>query len=192
MRKILSQEEEAKKARRNQFLIGGAMVLIMVASVLGYSLSREEKSNSEKIVYNGIEFTKQSGFWTANTGGYQFFFKYNPQETEKVNSMLSPLKNYADKPLYIYSDSDEAATEIYRNLFYQNQIAERIQSACLTEEGCEGNVPIKTCDSNFIVIRESNSTKSIIQNNSCVFIEGDMGNLTKMGDEFLFKIIGVQ
>jgi len=192
MRKILSKEEEAKKTRRNQFLIGGAMILVMFASVLGYSLSREQTNSTEKITYNGIEFTKQSGLWAAQIGGYQFFFEYNPQETERVNSALNPLKNYANKPLYIYSENIEASSEIYRNLFYQSKIVERVNPACIEGGKCEGNDPIKTCESNFIIIRESNSTKSIRQNNSCVFIEGDMGNLTKLSDEFLFKIIGVQ
>jgi len=193
MRRILSKEEEAKRARRNQFLIGGIMILIMVASVLGYSFSREQDaSNTDKIIYNGFEFIKQSGFWNLNKGNHQFFFKYNPKETEKINSALNPLESYASKPLYIYSENDEAAAEIYRNLFYQNQIVERVNPACIEGEECEDNSPIKTCESNFIIIKESNSTKSIRQNNSCVFIEGDMGNLTKLSDSFLFKIIGVQ
>jgi len=191
MRKILSKEEEEKKARRNQFLIGGAMVLIMVASVLGYSLSREQTTNnSEKVVYNGVEFTKQSGFWSVVSGGYQFYFVYNPEETERVSSILNPLKNYAGKPLYIYSDSVEASSEIYRNLFYQNQIVERVNPACIEGGKCEDNSPIKTCESNFIVIKESNST-GIKQQENCVFINGNIGNLTELSDEFLFKITGI-
>ncbi len=192
MRKILSKEEEAKKARRNQLLIGGAMVLIMVASVLGYSLSREQTTTgNDKIIYNGLEFTKQSGFWGVNIDSYQFFFKYNPQETKKINSALNPLKNYADKPLYIYSDNLEASSEIYRNLFYQNRIVERVNPACIEGEKCEENDPVKTCENNFIVVRESNITE-VEQEQNCVFISGNMENLTMLSDEFLFKIIGVQ
>jgi len=193
MRKILSKEEEAKRTRKNQFFIGGAMILIMVASSLGYAFSREPTatSNSDKIIYNGFEFTKQSGFWNLNKGNYQFFFRYNPKETEKINPALNLLESYSGKPLYIYSENDEAAAEIYRNLFYQNQIVERGQSACLEGEKCKDNSPIKTCESNFIIIKESNST-GIKQQQNCVFIEGNMGNLTKLSDSFLFKIIGVQ
>jgi len=192
MRKIFSKEEEARRAKRNQFLIGGAMILIMLASTLGYAFSRDQTtSNSDKIIYNGVEFVKKSGFWNIVMGNYQFSFKYNPKETEKINSALNLLESYSDKPLYIYSENTDATIEIYKNLFYQNQIVERVQDACITGEKCDKNSPIKTCESNFIIIKESNNTE-IKQQQNCVFIKGDMENLTKLSDSFLFKIIGVQ
>jgi len=190
MRKIISKEEEDKKRRRNQFIIGGAMILVMLASMLGYAFTREQTASNEKIIYNGFEFTKQSGFWTTIVGSYQFFFAHNPKETPKINSILNSLESYVGKPLYIYSENVEAATEIYRNLFYQNQIVERVQDACLVGEKCESNAPLKTCENNFIIIKESTENK-IMQNNSCVFIEGNMGNLTQLSDEFLFNIAGI-
>jgi len=191
MRRILSKEEEAKRARRNQFIIGGVMILIMFASILGYSLSREETTNTEKVIYNEFEFTKQSGFWNLNKENYQFSFKYNPKETEKINPALNLLGSYANKPLYIYSENMEATTEIYRNLFYQNRIVERVQDACINGSRCDNNYPIKNCESNFIIIKESNNTE-IKQQQNCVFISGNMGNLTELSDSFLFKLIGVQ
>jgi len=190
MRKIISKEDEGKKRRRNQFIIGGVLILVMLASSLGYAFTREQTASNEKIIYNGFEFTKQSGFWSTNINSYQFFFAYNPKETPKINSILNSLESYVGKPLYIYSESSEAATEIYRNLFYQNQIVERVQDACLNGEKCENNAPIKTCENNFIIIKESVNNR-IMQNKSCVFVEGNMGNLTQLSDEFLFNIAGI-
>ena len=190
MRKIISKEEEDKKRRRNQFIVGGAMILVMLASTLGYAFTREETTSSEKIIYNGFEFTKQSGFWETSVNSYQFFFAYNPKETPKINSVLNSFESYVGKPLYIYSENIEAATEIYRNLFYQNQIVERVQDACLVGEKCESNAPLKACENNFIIIKESVNNR-IMQNKSCVFIEGNMGNLTQLSDEFLFNIVGI-
>jgi hypothetical protein len=189
MRKILSKKEEEKRTRRNQWIIGGVLVLIMVASALGYAFGREQESN-EKIIYNGFEFQKKSGLWNVNIGNFQFYFMYNPKEIDKINSVLNPLSSYYGKPLYIYSENSEALIEIYRNLFYQNQIVERVQEACLKGEKCDSNAPIKTCENNFIIIKESNAT-SIRQDNNCVFIEGNFQDLTKLSDGFLFKIIGI-
>jgi hypothetical protein len=192
MRKITSKQEEEKKRRRNQFLIGGVMILVMLASVLGYAFTKEQQGSSEKIIYNKIQFTKQSsGYWNANIGSYEFSFMYNPEETLKTSSVLNLLSSYFEKPLYIYSENSEATMEIYRNLFYQNKIVERLQDACLAGEKCENNSPVKTCEDNFIIIKESNSSE-IRQENNCVFILGDAQNLTKLSDSFLFKIIGVQ
>jgi len=74
-----------------------------------------------------------------------------------------------------------------------------VQSACLDEEAdifnltsaCETNSPIKNCADNFIIIRESNETK-IMQNENCVFIQGKKENLIKITDEFLFNVFGIR
>ena len=192
MRKIISKEAEEKKRKRNQLLIGVVLIVVMVFSVLGYSLSSfGNTSSSSTVNYNGFKFTQTSNVWNLNKGSYTFSFNYNPYQTEKTNSALNLLSSYEGKPLYIFSEDNDAEIEIYKNLFYQNQIVQRMQDACLEGEKCNGDYPIKTCQDNFIIIKESNSS-SIKQQNNCVFIEGNKGNLTALSDSFLFKIIGIQ
>ncbi len=191
MRKILSKEEESKRTRRNQFLIGGILILIMVGSVLGYAFGREQKTESEEIIYNNFEFVKSEGFWNTVSGSYQLSFYYNPKETGNINTVLNPLSAYSNKPLYIYSENNQADMEIYRNLFYQNKIVQRVQYACLDGEKCAENSPLKTCADNFIIIKEGNTTQ-ILQKDNCVIIEGEKGNLTKLSDNFVFKLMGIQ
>lgn len=191
MRKIISKEDKRKKKKRNQLIIGIILVVVMFFSVLGSSVNREGDDKTEKIKYNGIDFTKESGLWNAKISNLQFSFVYNPQETGKINSSLNKLEDYAGKPLYIYSENRETLTEIYRNLFYQNLIAQRVQEACIWEEKCEGDFPIKTCSDNFIIIKESENSQ-IYQQENCVFIEGKKEDLVRLADSFLFKIIGVQ
>jgi len=192
MRKIISIKDEGKKKRRNQFLVGGILILVMVMSTIGYSFTRDQQNNNgnTKIIFNGYEFTQVSGFWNLNIGNAQFSFKYNPNETQKINSKINPISNYSNKPLYIYSQNPEAEIEIYRNLFYQNKIVQRVQDACPQGETCDSSLPVKTCDDNFVIIKESNITQ-ITQDKNCVFIEGK-NNLTMLSDSFLYKIIGVQ
>jgi hypothetical protein len=197
VRKIISAEEELKKRNRRNLIIGIILILVMFFSVLGYSVNSGEKNTeATKIIYNDVEFVKDSNLWNTDIGNYRYSFKYNPKETEginkivKIDSMLRPLNTYSNQPLYIYSDNAEAATEIYRNLFYQNKIVLRVQDACLEGEKCEDNIPVKNCTSNLIIIRESNNTRMKQQEN-CVFIESKSENLTELSDSFLFKIIGV-
>ena len=201
MRKITERTKEEKKRTRNQFLVGGLLILVMVLSVLGYSLGRNnEEEEAEKVIYNGYEFTKTNDFWTTTIGSFQFSFKYNPYETEKISSQINYLNTYSTRPLYLSGGNMEAETEIYRNLFYQTGIAQRVQYACLQGEKCEDETfPIKNCTDNLIIIRENNQSdipnqnkSSIKQQNNCVFIEGRRENLTQLSDSFLFKITGIQ
>jgi hypothetical protein len=189
MRKIISKKAENKKRKRNQFIVGGILVFIMLFSVVGYGFSPKEESNKE-IKYNGIKFIQQNDFWFTQIENLNFGFKYSPEETESIllETNLKSIENYNLKPLYFSSDNLESTQEIYRNL---NQIVQRMLEACLNEEECDGDFPIKTCEDNFIIIRENNNSK-ITQDNNCVFIQGPKEELVKITDEFLFKIMNIK
>jgi hypothetical protein len=186
-------KSSANKNRFNQLLVGILLIFIMFLSVLGYALSGkvDEDADKEKVVYNGMEFINQNGFWVTKVENFQFVFRYNPNEVPKVYSFVNFANTYYEKPLYIQSDEEVATSEIYNNL---NQIVERMQPACLDkgeDTVCEGDFPIKDCNNNFIIIQESNIT-DIVQNQSCVFIQGPREDLVEITDEFLFKILGIE
>ena len=157
----------------------------MIISVFGYAF-QGENNNDSKLKYNNFEFVKQDNYWVLENS---FVFKYSPKETEDFNfeSYLNPINNYQDKPLYIYSENNLAESEIYKNLYY---VAQRIQYACIEGKSCKENVPIKTCEDNFIIISESEF--NVEQKENCLFISGPKENLDKISDEVLFKIIGVK
>lgn len=187
MRKITSKQQEDRKKKRNQWVVGVVLIFIMFFSVLGFSFKSEEHNNNKKIIYNGFEFVEQNNFWILNIEGIIFVFKNNPNEVEKIHSELNSIEKYSGEPLYVYSESTEAELEIDINL---RQIVLRKQNACINEEDCIGNFPIKTCEDNFIIIKEDNETM-VTQEGNCVFIQGPQENLTKITDSFLLRILGV-
>jgi hypothetical protein len=191
MRKIKPKSEEEKRNKKKQLIVGGVLIFIMLASTIGYSFigNPRENTDTNRIVYGGVEFVMENGFWTASINGLEFAFSYNPKETENISSnVFLTLSNYYEKPLYIYSKNFEAESEIYRNLY---PIVLRSQYACPEGEDCEENWPVKTCEDNFIIIREANNTE-IRQEDNCVFIQGNKEELARIADRFLFKITGVQ
>ena len=196
MRKISFKRDEERKKRMNQLILGLLLIFIMLFSTLGYSFSgfnkdEEDKEGVEKVTYRGLEFSKQNNFWLLNKDGINFIFRYNPVELGGLNHGLIFLNinNYYGKPLYIHSENTEAEFEIYRNL---DRIAQRIQYACLEDEqNCKKELPIKTCEDNFIIIKQGNSSE-ITQENNCIFINGQTEDeLVKLTDEFLFKLLGM-
>jgi hypothetical protein len=191
IRKIVSKKEEDKKKKRNQLIAGIVMIAVMFFSVAGYSFIGRNNSGgtTTKIVYKGIEFTKENNLWNAKIGDSKFSFHYNPNEVGKINSTLNLLEDYSGKPLYFSSNGAEI--EITRNLFYQNQIVQRVQYACLEGKECIADYPIKTCADNFIIISESENAE-IKQQGNCLFIQGKKEDLVKLTDSVLFKMIGIQ
>ena len=163
MRKIISKYKKDKKKRRNGIIIGLILVGVMLFSILGYSFQGVGNNDIKKLNYNGFEFVEQNGFWFTNIENIQFAFKYNTEQVEEIDSELKYLNNYYGKPLYISSENGGAELEIYRNLFYQNKLVQRMQSACLEE--CDENLPVKTCEDNFIIIKKNNNSEIIQEEN---------------------------
>ena len=190
MRRIVSKHEEGRKRRRNQITIGIILIFVMVIGTLGFALQgfggfgEEDDGSVNNIEYNGFEFVNQNGLWVLGN----FIFKNVPQQVEDIGFVSSTINDYQGKPLYIDSENQEAELEIFINL---GNIALRTQKACIEKIGCEEGLPVKTCADNFIIIKESNIS-NILQQDNCVFIEGVSGDLTKLTDQFLFKILGVR
>ena len=194
MRKITTKHTSKKKDRIKQLMVGGVLIGLMFLSVLGYAFrgQEDESEGSEKVIYRGVEFFNQNGIWVAQKNNYQFTFKYNPNQIQEINTKeLKYLNNYLQKPLYILSENEEVTSEIYRNLFYQNQIVQRVQFACLNKKDCEEDLPVKTCENNFIIVEE-NEIIDIVQQENCVFIRGPSEDLINVTEEFLFKILGIR
>ncbi len=196
MRRIISGHERKRTRRRNQIIVGVILVLVMVFSTLGFAFQggnffgnfggdgNAGSDSSNNMVYNDFEFVNQNGLWVLGS----FVFKNVPQQVEDIGAGLKDINNYQGRPLYIYSESEEAEIEISVNL---GQIARRVQKACVEGLECSGDFPVKTCEDNFIIIKESNNSM-ISQEDNCVYIEGVKEDLTGLADQFLFKILGIR
>ncbi len=196
MRKIVSKQKQEKKKKKNQLIVGIVLVSIMLFSVIGYSFTARDNSSQKRIVYNGIDFLENNGYWFAEIFGAEFFFKYNPKETENLTeiNVLKDINDYLEKPLYIYSENYNAEREIYQNL---DKVVLRRQYACpdlensTAEFECDSEWPVKTCEDNFIIIQESENSE-VKQEENCIFIYGKGEEIIKATDKFLFEILKVQ
>ena len=176
----------AKTRRRNNFIIGAALIFLLAVAPLGYNiLQRNDDSGGGMIEsYNGFEFARMGGMWKLVLEEMDFYFTYLPQEVENVSVIgFYSFSDYVAKPLY-FIDSNVVAQEILVNL--QNTI-ERTQDACLNETLCVGDLPVKNCSDNLIIFKEGNMTR-VSKNDGCVTISG---NWIKGSDAFLYKILGV-
>ena len=202
MRKITTRGDLTKQKKRKQIIVGLILVGVMGFSTIGFAFqntlgqgpanprndNNQEGGNPYFVEYNGYEFilsSQQLGLWILGNG--QFGFSYTPNQVERIPGEVNSINSYYGKTLYVSSVSEGAEAEIYRNL---DSIILRRQYACLSEENCEENLPVKTCEDNFIIIEEAEISE-IVQVNNCVFIRGPQEDLPKLADEFLFKIIGV-
>lgn len=202
MRKLESKKDTEKKKRRNQLIVGLVLVAVMLFSVLGYGFQSQDNDSStqKNVEYNGFTFIPNGmGYYSLQIGNAQFLFKNTPKDINKTNSNLNLVSNYANKPLYVYSESQNAEIEIYRNL---DGFLLRRQYACLdlgnnTEiktnatTNCEENMPIKTCSDNFLIIEKGENIE-LTQYENCIFIRAPEPEMVAASDEFLFQILDIR
>lgn len=191
MKKIISRHQREKKQNIKQWAVGIVLIIVIIVGIVGGSFQRgTDNDNTNKIEYNDFEFVGQGDYWILSLNNENFIFNYNPEEVERVEGNLNSINNYYNKPLYIFSENNNAEAEIYQNLFYYNKLVQRMQKACPEDEKCAEDIPTKNCEDNFIIIKESDLSR-IYQQENCVFIEGKQEDLLKLTDEFLFKILGI-
>jgi hypothetical protein len=195
MKKLMTRAERAKINRRNQFLVGVVLIVLMIISTLGYALMGGSSSTEEnqRIDYNGIRFQQNSGVWIFEIGNQVFGTRYNPKEVEDIEVPITmTLQSYVNQPLYYVEGIGEPVYEIAGNL--NERYVLRLQEACLEETNntrCQ-DLPMKDCGvDNVIVIQESDDER-IYQEENCVFIRASLANQTRYADAFLFKILGIK
>lgn len=194
VKRLVTQREREQQRKKNQWTVGIVLVVLMVLSTLGFAFQgnlyndpENGAGNENNLTYNGFEFEFVNGFWLMGS----FVFSYAPTEIPdlKIDSVLNVkgLDNYREKPLYIYSESPQAESEIKVNL---GQIASDVKNACPTEEtDCEYET--KTCNDNFIIIKKSDN--KVEQKENCVFIYGEsQRDMLMSTDQFLYKILGIK
>lgn len=184
MKKIRSKEFIAKKQRRNQFIVGGVMVFLMLFSTAGYALfNGESKDKGQHGDEEGNKGHFDGNYWIIEQGSEKYYFSKSLGEVENISVDVDVnLGNYLGAPLFIASDVDFVTNEIATNL---NRYALRLQKACY--KSCEEDLPEKNCTENLIVWKDSENNR-VYQNESCVFIEGDI----RAVDAFLYQILGIR
>ena len=185
MRRIKTKLDIEKENREKQIMVGIVMIFLLIISTLGYSLmSRDDVIKQSKIEENGLEFTNVNGYWETIINNEVFIFSNLPSEVSDVNISGSyQLGEYTGDVIY-FVNGEEGISEILNNI---GRYALRYQRACLSEENCLDDIPIKDCNNNLIVFEEGIVSK-IYKNESCVYI---IGNETKGADAFLYNVLGV-
>lgn len=184
MRRIQTKQSKYKKDKRNQIILSIVLVVLLVGSIIGYSVSSALGGNGNDVSveeYKGLEFVSSNGYWILSLQGQEFYFSYLPQEVENISVLGNySLENYLDKPLYFIESDAYIQQEVLINL---DRYVQRYQDACLNNSECEG--PIKDCSDNLIIYTEGDN--KVFKQENCVYIQGDL----KAVDAYLYRLFGI-
>jgi flagellar basal body-associated protein FliL len=196
MRGILDKKDEEKQRKKNNMIIGIILIVLMGASVIGYSFFSSdsfEESTRETIEYRGLEFVDSGyGTWVFEIQGFQFQTRYLPIDTLNISTIMTKtIQNYQNQVLYFVNQDDlsqNGISEIGSNL---NNFIQRINFACLENEKCEGDLPIKNCTSDNVIVFKKDNIPRINEQEKCVYIYTSEEEILRASDTFLYKILGI-
>ena len=202
MRRIKSMADIERVRKRNNIIMGVAMILLLVASTAGFSLMSSDSEEESVVEEMGFEFVRDGGMWKLVFGDDVFSFRYLPSEVGDVDVNVSvEFGDYSGKPLY-FVNLGEGTGEVLVNF---EKYVLRYQESCLRQNSsdvggresvvgdlgnlttCDEDLPVKDCNSNLIVFDVGNETR-VYGDGGCVFIEGDF---VKGVDAFLYDVLGV-
>jgi hypothetical protein len=185
MRRIESQTEREARQKTRVRIIGIILLGLMVLSSIGYAFLYYQDYNEG----GGSRSTNQTqqqtmdGRWILEVQGQQLVFATSKESVKNIsiNTFLS-LNNLAGKPLYISVENNSA---VFYELSYNLQrfVGKSPVEACFGS--CEEDLPEKNCTAgeNLIIYRKAENNQ-VYQNDSCIFIEGDI----RAVDAFLYSL----
>jgi len=191
IRKLESKKDQDKKRKRNNFILSLVLIVVLFGSIFGtfLNLFGNNSEDSTQLSYRGIPMSQQGNLFVLALGDRAFYFTTNPNEVVSYDVNISKtIPAFVGKPFYIDSFDYGVAQELAQNF---QGYPERIATACINETDCvDESAPIKTCQDNIIIVRESKENK-VYEVENCIYIEGTDEDLIKMTDAFILKALGL-
>ena len=189
--------EDRKEKKRWGLIV--FIVIIMIGTSFSFVLFGFSPS-SEKVVYNGIQFTRLPDRWEAKIDGKAAAFSFLPTEVEKLPVLGNATTKLQGK-FEIDATSDMNSTLKEPIALAQHQMGLTLWNYNMyVRNGFTSNntfnFPIITCHdatSNVPVVyfRHANET-GIYAENSCIFAEApSAAEMIKVKDRLLYGVFGV-
>ena len=169
------------------------IIVIMISSVIGFVYTEPEDNNSNSFNYKGFKFILNSNSrYQADINGKLFIFDYLPNEL--INIELPSFDLDSDKYYLLinYTEKDQNLDYNLNKLGYSLSLTgKRANLACINEQDCDINLPVKNCEDNSFYFKKSNLNKIYLQD-KCIVIESNNIEMSKLIDKLNLKIAGIE
>ena len=179
--------------KKSKLILVIFIIFIMITSAIGFfSFSNQNQDTTNTIDYNGFKFTlTQDGRWSFNKNNVDFIFDNSPNDLVDIN--LPEFQITQNKVYLLYNASNLNPSNDYNiaKLSYTLQnLGIRPVIACINEENCPSQYPIKSCNEESFYFKLDNDTK-VYNNDKCLVIQGDKVNINKIVDKVDLKLLGI-
>ena len=168
------------------------IAFIMVTSVIGFIWSSgSTEDNFEILEYNNHEFKNVNGKYLLDINSNEYIFDNSPYDLGDIN--LDNFNLESNKYYILFDPSDKDLNmeySIQKLYLVLSSLGINVQLACSKEEGCDNNLPIKTCEDYSFYFKKSTNTK-IYKDNLCLVIEGNNEGMSKAIDKINLRLLNI-
>ena len=178
---------------KSKTFMGWFIIIVMVASSIGFALIQGQGEKSSEREYKGFKFYQQQQGWFTRINEQQFSFRYLPEELENIS--MGTINTGTNKNYILYDPSEE---ELNKDYFYRRVGSILVymgitpQLACSKEEDCP-NIPVRDCKEGFsmIYLKYGNETKAYNEDNCLIAEAKDNVELDKISERIIYKLLGI-
>ncbi|MFA5485341.1 MAG: hypothetical protein WC260_03800 [Candidatus Pacearchaeota archaeon] len=187
MRKIKTKQQLDKEQKKKQIMLSVLLIALLGFSTIGYAFFSSTEDKQQTHNYKNLKFIQQNELWYTQINNDYYIFEYLPNQiADIIINTTMKIQNIENKPLYIVNPQDISYI-LTSNL--QNHVL-RFQEACINLEECNENIPLKDCSiDNIIIIKSSSEKTQVIQDQNCIYLEGD---ISKTSNKFLYSLFNIE
>ncbi len=185
------------KWKRN--VISIFIVLLMVFSILGIMLGKDEGEQTKK--YNGYKFVARDNKWLVNVDKKWVDFDYFPTAVEDIGVDAEIRKRILDtEMIHITFDPADVTESMDKTRFDLTNLLANLYgiyaASSVTQNSTQYNLPIITCENTtvfvpVIEIRVENQTKAYLEED-CIIIQAESAeDMIKLRDSIIYHILGI-
>ncbi len=169
------------------------VILIMTMSIIEFTLIKDDPLGNDYIEYKNFKFyPAQNNQYIVTINNVQFIFNYLPNELNDISLPDFSLNNEKYYLLVNYSEKDNNLDYSLSKLGYTlNLINIKPVLACLNQENCKEDIPIKDCNTDSFYFKKSTINKVYLKD-KCIVIEGDNLGISKSVDKINLKLAKIE
>ncbi|MEM2932980.1 MAG: hypothetical protein QW622_02115 [Candidatus Pacearchaeota archaeon] len=192
LKPLETKKEKEKKERNKRFVVSILIALIMILSVIGFTIEfakRQEESKGESGFYEYKVVLRNQAIIVRT-----LFLK---NETQIRTNFIPYIDYFGGKKFYYYSDPSvrESSLRLLTYISYFSYLNEACVDESVGNYSCYNEeLPIKNCKDNLLIFELSNET-SIEKKENCIFIRGSSESLVEIDraiDNFLYNLFGIE
>lgn len=173
--------------------MGWFIIIVMVASTIGFALIQGVQESSSTKEYNGFKFYRTQTEWFTRIDNQKFGFRYLPGELENIS--IGTINTGIKKIYLVYDPLDE---ELNKDYFYRrvggilNYVGMTPQLACDKDEECP-DIPIRDCKESFnMIYLKQNNESRVYNEDNCLVIQAENNvELDKISERLIYKLLGI-